>query len=102
MSDLIDRQAVLALAKDICVPVKDGSEYRHRCIDPLDVMEIPSAEPERKKGEWLPHTGDEDWDVCSVCGTGCKRRERGEDYGNPWVTEYNYPFCPHCGTEMTR
>ena len=53
MSDLIDRQAALALAKDICVPTKDGTVYRHRCIDPQQIMELPSAEPERK---WIPVT----------------------------------------------
>ena len=45
--DLIRREDVLRLAKDICIPHKDGYEYRHRCIDPLDVMELPSAEPGR-------------------------------------------------------
>ena len=32
---------------------------------------------ERKKGEWIPHPNKEfrEWDVCTACGTGCKRRE---------------------------
>ena len=47
MSDLIDRQAVLNLAKDIIVPTKDG-EYRHRSIDPQAVRELPSA------SQWIP------------------------------------------------
>ena len=51
----------------------------------------------RKKGKWLPHPGDEDWDVCSVCGTGCKRREHGDD---GWVTEYCYRYCPNCGADL--
>ena len=61
-----------------------------------------SSTVERKTGEWLPHPGDEDWDVCSVCGTGCKRREHGTtgDLCFPWVTEYNYQFCPNCGADM--
>ena len=52
MSDLISRQAVLNLAKDLVVPTKDG-EYRHRCIDPDDVRELPSAQPEQ---QWIPAT----------------------------------------------
>ena len=43
MDDLISRQAALALAKDISVPTKDGSIYRHRCIDPDAIRELPSA-----------------------------------------------------------
>lgn len=39
--DLISRKTVLGLTRDICVPTKDG-EYRHRCVDPQDVMELPS------------------------------------------------------------
>lgn len=30
MSDLISRQAAMALAKDICVPTKDGKVYKDR------------------------------------------------------------------------
>ena len=74
------------------------------CVSLIEhyLEQLPSAEPERKKGKWLPHPGDEDWDVCSVCGTGCKRRERGISQYIPWVTEYNYQFCPNCGAEMMR
>lgn len=46
MNDLISRQAVLDLARDICISTKDGSIYRHRCIDPDAVRELPSAQPE--------------------------------------------------------
>jgi hypothetical protein len=46
MSDLISRQAALALAKDIVVPMGDGMTYRHRCIDPLQILELPSAQPD--------------------------------------------------------
>lgn len=55
---------------------------------------------ERKTGEWLPHPTEREWDVCSVCGTGCKRREYEIQYGQERETEYNYPFCPHCGAKL--
>ena len=42
MGDLIDRKAVIGLAKDI----KYG-EYRHRSIDPIAVMELPSVNTEQ-------------------------------------------------------
>lgn len=40
--DLIDRQAAIALAKDIIVPIKDGTAYKYRCIDPDSIKELPS------------------------------------------------------------
>lgn len=43
MTDYISREEVLALAKDIIVPTKDG-EYRHRCIDPNCVRELHAAD----------------------------------------------------------
>lgn len=47
MNDLISRQAVIALAKDLCVPIGDGTVYRHRCIDPDAVNELPPVQPEQ-------------------------------------------------------
>lgn len=46
MNDLISRQAAINLAKDIYVPTEDGCIYRHRCIDPDEIRELPSAQPE--------------------------------------------------------
>lgn len=43
MRDLVERADVLALAKEIVVPTKWDTEYRHRSIDPLDVRELPTA-----------------------------------------------------------
>ena len=39
MSDLISREAAIALAKDIVV-----GEYRHRCIDPDNIRELPAID----------------------------------------------------------
>ena len=44
--DLISRSAALALAKDICVVCEDGTAYRHRCIDPQSLMELPAVQPD--------------------------------------------------------
>ena len=40
--DCISRQAAIALAKDIYVPIKDGTVYKYKCIDPDDIKELPS------------------------------------------------------------
>ena len=68
------------------------------------VNRMPTADVrENVRGEWLPHPNkqNKEWDVCSACGIGCKRREYGiHANGRKWVTEYNFPFCPNCGADM--
>ena len=51
--DYISREAATALAKDIIVPTKDGGTYRHRCIDPQDIRELPAADVRPVvRGKW--------------------------------------------------
>lgn len=64
--------------------------YARYCADRL----LKAQEP--KRGRWIPHPESELWDVCSVCGIGCKRRERD----NGAETEYSYWFCPNCGARL--
>lgn len=54
-------------------------EYEHRHFIKI-LSELPSAEPERKKGVWIN-------DCCSICGYGVE----------PWN---NTPYCPNCGADM--
>ena len=51
-------------------------------------------------GQWIPNPFDPDWDYCTACGQGAKRREHGTDDGREWVREYGYSFCPNCGADM--
>ena len=57
-----------------------------------------------KHGHWLPHPNPEyrEWDVCSSCGTVCKRREYHVDFMTKTEREeqFNYPYCPNCGAKM--
>lgn len=60
---------------------------------------IPSAETERKKGEWWSEgvgyaDGEPVYDMwsCSVCGK----------YFDEWEDEPDWKFCPNCGAEMSR
>lgn len=49
MDDLISRQAVLALARDLTFEgIDELKYYKYRCIDPNDVQELPSAQ------QWTP------------------------------------------------
>lgn len=94
MNDLIDRQeAIEALKKQMSdwndlynIPVR-------RSIVILE--QLPSAQPERKKGKWIPQdynirngsisTCVYYYPVCSECG-----KSGSEDYS----------YCPHCGADM--
>lgn len=76
MDDLISRQAAIEA-------IKRAIWDKHTAKDAIDaVCNIPSAQPERKKGKWI---SDEDGNIyCSVCG----RTGVGES------------FCEHCGANM--
>lgn len=103
--DAIDRKAAIDSLADYIHNVdkvySTGKLSMYDCKDAAASVfeELPSAE--RKKGKWNPHPFEKDWDVCSSCGTGCKRREREFDHlGQKSVTEYSYQYCPWCGSKM--
>lgn len=58
-------------------------------IDRQTILNLPSAEPERKKGRW--NYVDPDW-RCSECG---KRANINE-----WFLYDLTDFCPNCGSDM--
>jgi len=100
--DLISREAVLSLAKEIVVP-QEGGDYRHRCIDPQDVRELPSVirlgewiTKNRETGEWVAYEYPDKENCfylqCSVCG-------KPAIWANG-VSNFPPRFCPSCGAEM--
>lgn len=86
MSDLISRQAAIDGINNIC-PV--DTEYDCTLLDRVDVRcvlsDLPSAQPERKKGHWIDTGSGQE---CSVC------HEIQYGYDN-----YRH-FCPNCGADM--
>lgn len=84
MSDLISRQAAI-----------DAMQKAVKNIDSMNkadivavVSNLPSIQPDRKKGMWLFPYGDKKYKRCSVC-------ER--DY---YSIPHNSNFCPNCGADM--
>ena len=86
-----------------------GELYRNASAkDPMPVIayrvdlcerieKIPAADVEPvRHGRWIPHPGHHDFDLCSVCRTGTRRRIY-EDGGE---IEYNYKICPWCGAKL--
>ena len=47
-------------------------------------------------GRWGPHPTDKEWDVCTACGLGFKRRWSEDDC----EIEFGCPYCPNCGAKM--
>ena len=90
MSDLISRQAAfIALnkrAENVSLKTRIGLLDAVRVID-----ELPSVEPERKKGKWIEGKktpGYTKWN-CSECGLLVRNSQK------PW-----YEYCPNCGARM--
>ena len=84
------RKGNVYLPCDMVLAIADWIEA-HRDVAPV------------RHGRWNPHPimGYKEWDVCSECGIGVKRREYGVgDDGREWVEEYQYVFCPNCGAKM--
>lgn len=110
MADFIDRQAVIDyLTLNSNWHDEDGYrienwDERKAVITDL-INGVPSAEPERKTGEWVTgeFTVESGECYCSVCETyyyAYDLMQIGESiYGIEKATLPN--FCPHCGAKMT-
>lgn len=91
MDDLISRQAAI----DAMEQAKEQYFDRRVIIGKMQdiVNNLPSAEPQRKKGRWVyrPDLGwGETWE-CSECG---------EKTGSSLMGYPRYNWCPMCGAEM--
>ena len=80
MSDLISRQAAI-----------DAIFGRSHEIIKMRIGNLPSAQPERKRGRWLPDNrpGGGFW-VCSEC----------KFPSEAFAADVLYKFCPNCGADM--
>ena len=80
MNDLISRQAAI-----------DATWFEPSYTDPLNVLTevrdrlkaLPSAQPKKKKGKWIPYSPEGLRYKCSECES---------RYETPWH------FCPNCGS----
>lgn len=90
--DTISRQAAIRWVKTECNPYGKPTldfESGKKVIEHLKQM--PSAQPERKKGKWIKHIDDlfpaESTIECSMC-----------HHEQPLTIDDS--FCPHCGARM--
>lgn len=96
MSDLIDRQAAIDHWRSIIDATDECDRYNMGFVDGLEfcishLSTMPSAEPERKTGQWLPDNrpGGGFW-VCSCC----------KFPSEAFAANVLYKFCPNCGAWM--
>ena len=90
MSDLIDRQAAIDVVDAVWSVT--GDKNVAKVWD--QIKDLPSAQPERKKGKWIPQDHNKTngiastlvyyYPKCSVCG-------HCDNYTN---------FCSNCGADM--
>lgn len=97
MDDLISRQVAIDSLCDNCETV-DSKCAHYPCKRYLAIRDLPSAQPERKKGEWrtilyhIPDEGDELYEhYCSEC-------KKTVMISSLKKGRFNY--CPTCGARM--
>lgn len=94
MSDLISRQSSIEALKR-AEALTRAFGY-HFVID--TIRELPSAQPERKKGKWI--YGEDEYGIdgyhCDKCGFFVPW-----DYTHKFIDFIkDYHFCPNCGADM--
>lgn len=92
MSDLIYRRDAVSRMSDLLM-IELGGKRLPTWNEVNDAInDLPSAEPERKRGEWID-TGTHL--KCSVCNEYLGASIRGRN-GELYCTA----FCPNCGADM--
>ena len=90
MSDLISRQAAIE-ALHMHLMYRMGTDSNKKRLDEW-INNLPSAQPERKRGTWIPVTNGRGGHECSLCHTYAPSFQTGDE----WLTDY----CPTCGACM--
>ncbi len=101
MADPVDRQAVKDIFTELYGISAIGSVFdKHEWTDICETTanELPSAQPERKTGRWIPDNTDyyRTKFICSACGESEEVPTTGFGYGTMW------DYCPMCGAKMER
>ena len=99
MSRYIDADALKKRVSELIIPDWTRTLIRSWLDSAPTVDAVPVVH-----GYWRPHplgyTSNlvkyEEWDVCSNCGIGTKRRNMTDDF----FEEYSYSYCPWCGAKM--
>lgn len=77
MDDLISRHAAIDALGD--------AHFKNYGNAIMVIQALPSAEPERKTGKWVPFSPKSHLYSCSLCGQ--------------WADRH-WNYCPNCGADM--
>ena len=86
MNDLISRQAAMIVIENSGLD-DDSKDTVVRVLE-----QLPSAQPERKRGEWIPVTNGRGGFECDQCHNYAPSYQDGVE----WLSG----FCPNCGARM--
>lgn len=90
--DTISRAAALNIAHTLIIPGEEFHQNNQAIGNyTAELVKLPSAQPERKRGRWLPDNrpGGGFW-VCSEC----------KFPSEAFAADVLYKFCPNCGADM--
>ena len=90
MSDLIRREDAIEAIYQAIRTTLTGTFTDSMSLAIAMAENIPSAEPERKKGKWQCRKGSDCWE-CSQCHAVLENVDLGM---------HNFYFCYHCGANM--
>ena len=97
-SDTISRQQAIDALRDYLVEKRcpDDGTLTCRLIENEVINKLPSIQPERKTGRWIPDNTDyyRTKFICSACGESEEVPTIGFGYGTMWG------YCPNCGAKM--
>jgi len=99
MDDLISRQAVAKFLNDWLSCLFENCHKQSASDLKMiikDFKNLPSAQPERKTGRWIPDNTDyyRTKFICSACGESEEVPTMGFGYAPMWG------YCPNCGADM--
>lgn len=102
MNDLISRQAAIEMFEP-WLKVDGYSEGELNMLKAVlyELRFLPSAQPERNKGEWVPLQSSTDnlYYQCSCCLSNAPMVETG-CLANKSLEALLTNFCPNCGAEL--
>lgn len=92
MSDLIDRQAAIDALRNINaiarpISISDDVLLIDKDEAMTELMMLPSAQPEPKRGTWIKYPSDSELYICSECASFWGSKDK---------------FCRFCGAKMER
>ena len=96
MYDLISRQAAIDAIKELCQHYTHTKSVNHQHMNFVieELENLPSTQPERKKGKWIVPVPRGSVISYSRAYWECDQCHKATFFGN----EMN--FCPNCGADM--